>query len=42
VGARQKPEPGIFMKKQALSEFSGLLDGRGRNPFLENKEVVSL
>ncbi|MGO8736028.1 MAG: hypothetical protein ACLQVM_24905 [Terriglobia bacterium] len=42
VGARKKLEPGIFMKKQELSEFSGLFDGGGRNPTLENKAVASL
>jgi hypothetical protein len=42
VGARKKPEPGIFMKNQVLSQFSKFFDGRGRNPSLENKEVANL
>jgi hypothetical protein len=40
-GSERDYEPGMFMKKQAISEFSGLFDGGARNPFLENKEVVS-
>ena len=40
AGARKKLEPGILMKKQALSEFPRLFYGGGRNPFPENKEVI--
>jgi hypothetical protein len=40
-GEQRDGEPGMFMKRQDISEFSGIFRCGPKNPFVENKEVSS-